>query len=305
MQDPASELPRIPILGTSVNRARGRAGATMPGPTPLYGCERHSTLARWLTNSGWGTKLPARTVAIAAGTVLRAHRRRRPAEKTSSGGNAKAASTTPTTTTRPHAEPCACAVAEPDPTRCTTKAVGAVAATAVTGGAAGAANGSTCIRYAHRRRRGCGSLRGSGSGSLRGSGSGSLRGSGSGCLSRSGCGSRRSGLRLAGSADADESATALVDPRAVLPGPLTARSVGRSLTDAKRSQRAPDNGSTHQPERLTSREGAISQSSSEIIEEAFFSGHRLPPPIMAGLVSPAVLHNATTLAMLATRRTPK
>ena len=33
----------------------------------------------------------------------------------------------------------ACAVAEPDPTRCTTKAVGAVAATAVTGGAAGAA----------------------------------------------------------------------------------------------------------------------------------------------------------------------
>src|SRR5215212_9849275 len=55
----------------------------------------------------------------------------------------------------------------------------------------------------HRRRR-------------RRRGSGSLSRSGSGSLSRSGSGSRRSGLRLAGSADADETATALRVPRAVL-----------------------------------------------------------------------------------------
>ena len=48
------------------------------------------------------------------------------------------------------------------------------------------------------------------------------------------------GLRLAGSAEADETATALRVPRAVLPGPLTARRVGRSLTtEAKRCQRTP------------------------------------------------------------------
>src|SRR5215217_2451506 len=117
-----------------------------------------------------------------------------------------------------------------------------------------------------RRRRGCARRR-RGSGSLRRSGSGSLRRSGSGSL--------------AGSAGADEIATALRVPRTVLAEALTARSVGSSLTDAKRSQRAPNEGSTHQPKGLTSREGAISQSSSQLIEEAFFfSGHRLPPPIM-------------------------
>src|SRR5215211_160411 len=96
-------------------------------------------------------------------------------------------------------------------------------------------------------------------------------------VSRSGSGS------LAGSAGADETATALRVPRAVLPGPLTPRTVGSSLTDAKRSQRAPNEGSTHQPKGLTSREAAISQSSSQLVEEAFFSGHRLPPSIRAEL----------------------
>ena len=100
--------------------------------------------------------------------------------------------------------------------------------------------GPFAIRYAHRRRSGSGSL--------------------------------------AGSAEADETATALRVPRAVLADALTPRTVGRSLTtDAKRCKRAPNNGSTHQPERLTSGEGAFSQSSSEIVEEAIFSGHRLSP----------------------------
>jgi hypothetical protein len=135
----------------------------------------------------------------------------------------------------------------------------AIAATALSAGGTGAA-----IGLAHRRsrRRGCGS-----------------RSRRRGCGSRGrrrGSGSRRSGggLRLAASADADEIATALRVPRAVLAFPLTPRTVGPSLTDAKRSQRAPYEGSTHQPEGLTSREGAISQSSSQIVEEAFFSGHR-------------------------------
>src|SRR5215213_8062862 len=116
------------------------------------------------------------------------------------------------------AGPCAGAVAEQDRLRETwlsTHATGAASATALTVGAAGAVNG-----LAHRRRR-----------------------------SR-GCGSRRSGsgLRLlAGSADADEIATALRVPRAVLADALTPRTVGPSLTDAKRSQRAPNEGSTHQP----------------------------------------------------------
>src|SRR5215207_6375593 len=121
---------------------------------------------------------------------------------------------------------------------------------------------------------------------------------GCGCLSRRGCGclSRRGCRSLAGSADADETATALVVPRAVLAGPLTARRVPSSLTYAQRSQRAPCEGCTHQPKGLTSRDGAISQSSSQRVEEAFFSGHRLPPSIRAGLVSLAVLHNEATLA---------
>src|SRR5215203_5954183 len=143
------------------------------------------------------------------------------------------------------------------------------------------------------RRSGSGCLSRSGSGCLSRSGSGCLSRSGSGCLSRSGCRS------LAGSAEADETATALVVPRAVLPGPLTARRVPSSLTYAQRSQRAPCEGCTHQPKGLTSRDGAISQSSSQRVEDAFFSGHRLPPSIRAGLVSLAVLpvlHNEATLA---------
>jgi hypothetical protein len=103
------------------------------------------------------------------------------------------------------AGPCAGAVAEQDRLRETwlsTRATGAASATALTVGAAG----PDAKRYAHRRRR------------------------------RRGCGSRRSGsgLRLlAGSADADEIATALRVPRAVLAVALTPRRVGPSLTDAK------------------------------------------------------------------------
>jgi hypothetical protein len=41
---------------------------------------------------------------------------------------------------------------------------------------------------------------------------------------------------------------------------------------------APDEGSTHQPERLASRDAAIGQSSGQIVEESIFSGHRLSPP---------------------------
>jgi hypothetical protein len=75
-----------------------------------------------------------------------------------------------------------------------------------------------------------------------------------------------------------DAATALTILLARLPIALAL--VGRSLTDAERSKRAPDDGSTHQPERLASREGAICQSSSQIVEEAIFSGHRLSPPRM-------------------------
>jgi len=41
----------------------------------------------------------------------------------------------------------------------------------------------------------------------------------------------------------------------------------------------------------SSREGAIGQSSGEIVEEAIFSCHRLSPPKMAGPVGPAELRN--------------
>ena len=148
------------------------------------------------------------------------------------------------------------AVAEPDPTSRTTSGMGAVAATALSD--AGAAY---AIRSAQRRRRGRGSRRRSG------------------------------GLRPAASARA-VAATALLVPRADLPVALTAGRVGRCLTtDAKRSKRAPDDGGTHQPERLAPLEGAIGQSSSEVVEESIFSGHRLSPPTKTGLTSPAELRN--------------
>jgi len=86
-------------------------------------------------------------------------------------------------------------------------------------------------------------------------------------------------------------ATALGVPRAVLTVALAARRVSRCLADAKRSQRAPDDGSAHQPERFAPRDGAIGQSSGQIVEEAIFSCHWQPPPTMTGLVSPAELRN--------------
>jgi hypothetical protein len=84
--------------------------------------------------------------------------------------------------------------------------------------------------------------------------------------------------------------------------------VGPSLTDAQRSKRATDDGSPHQPEGLASREGAICQSTGEIVEEAFFCGYPPPLPRKTGLVSPAELRNLVkyeglqSLAQL--RRTP-
>ncbi len=84
-------------------------------------------------------------------------------------------------------------------------------------------------------------------------------------------------------------ATALAVLLTRLPGALTL--VGSSLTDAQRSKRATDDGSPHQPEGLASREGAICQSTGEIVEEAFFSGHPPPLPRKTGLVSPAELRN--------------
>jgi hypothetical protein len=76
------------------------------------------------------------------------------------------------------------------------------------------------------------------------------------CFGRSSSG----GLRLAG-ATAD-AATALRVLPTLLPRGLTLLVGNGYPTDAKRSKRAPDNSSTHQPERLASREGAICQSSS-------------------------------------------
>jgi hypothetical protein len=72
----------------------------------------------------------------------------------------------------------------------------------------------------------------------------------------------------------------------------------------------PTKGSTHQPERLTSRNAAIGQSSGQIVEEAIFSGHRKHPPRKTGLLSPAELRNEGkyeglhSLAQLPTCLTP-
>jgi hypothetical protein len=49
---------------------------------------------------------------------------------------------------------------------------------------------------------------------------------------------------------------------------------------------------------ISSREGALGQSSSQIVEEAFFSGHRLSPPTKSGLVSPTRLHNRRHLCTI-------
>jgi hypothetical protein len=103
-------------------------------------------------------------------------------------------------------------------------------------------------------------------------------------------------------------ATALRISLTLLPVALTPRRVGSSLTDAERCQRAPYEGCSHQLERLTSRDAAAGHSSSQLVEGVLscFSGHAVPSfPQRAGLVSPAVLYNATTLASIATRRTPK
>src|SRR5215213_2180655 len=83
---------------------------------------------------------------------------------------------------------------------------------------------------------------------------------------------------LTGAADTG-AATALVVPLAVLAVALTPRRVGSCLTsDAKRCKRTPDNCCSHQPKRPTSREGAASQSSSQLVEGTLsrFCGHRLP-----------------------------
>jgi hypothetical protein len=67
-------------------------------------------------------------------------------------------------------------------------------------------------------------------------------------------------------------------------GPSNARDGG---------QRAPYEGCSHQLERLTSRDAAAGHSSSQLVEGvlSWFWGHWPPPPLMAGLVSPAVLRN--------------
>jgi hypothetical protein len=86
--------------------------------------------------------------------------------------------------------------------------------------------------------------------------------------------SRTSGAGAAGAV----AATALTVLLARLPGALTL--VGPSLTDAKRSQHAPDDGSPHQPERLTSRDATACKSSSQLVEGVIscFWGHRLSLP---------------------------
>ena len=81
-------------------------------------------------------------------------------------------------------------------------------------------------------------------------------------------------------------ATALVVPLAVLAVALTASRVGCSLTDAYyRCQRAPNEGRAHQLERLTSRDGAAGQPSSQLVEGAVGSilAHPLPPSRRARL----------------------
>src|SRR5215213_8013733 len=183
----------------------------IPGRDVIRSGRETPALARRYTEAKYITKLPRKTVDIGCAGLAGAPRSCTVACSCSDECTAPCAVNTIITI---RAWPCACAVVEQDPTSWTgTRAVGAVAATARS--AAGAAG--TAIRYAHRRRSGSGSLRRSGSGSLRRSGSGSL----------------------AGSADADETATALRVPRAVLADALTPRTVGPSLTDAHRSQRAP------------------------------------------------------------------
>ena len=265
-----AELRRISLPRRWVNKGtqKGRGYDVGPRPFPSQTvalCEDASLqvitpsmqLRAYRVAGPPGTNLPARTLAVActkslaAACVIAVGTRN---ERTT-------ALTASRTISATAAGLCAGAVAEPDVTSWTTKAVGAVAATARSAAGAGYAIGCAPGRRARRGR-----------------GSGSRRG-GSG------------GLRLAGSARA-VTATALIVPRAVLAVALAAYRVGRCLTtDAERSKRAPDDGSTHQPERLASREGAIGQSSSEIVEEAIFSCQRLPLPRKARLVSPAELRN--------------
>ena len=95
-------------------------------------------------------------------------------------------------------------------------------------------------------------------------------------------------------------ATALVVLRTLLLEGLTLV-VGSSYPpDAERCQRAPYEGCTHQPERLTSRQRTAGNSYSQLIEGAgspIFSGHRLPLSPKGGTRQPRQLANATTLAL--------
>jgi hypothetical protein len=78
--------------------------------------------------------------------------------------------------------------------------------------------------------------------------------------------------------------TALTDVLTALADALTARRVGSSLTDAEGGQRAPYEGCSHQLERLSARDAAASQCSSQIVEGAVGSllAHLLPPSLKGG-----------------------
>jgi hypothetical protein len=72
------------------------------------------------------------------------------------------------------------------------------------------------------------------------------------------------------------------------------RLIGLGPSDARGGGQRPSyEGCPHQPERLTARERTACKSSSELVEGVIscFWGHWPPPPIMAGLVRPAVLRN--------------
>ena len=64
--------------------------------------------------------------------------------------------------------------------------------------------------------------------------------------------------------------------------PLGASVVGPGHPRDCEAKRRPPPGRRPSPYSLTSRNAAISQSSSELVEEAFFSDHRQPPPTKGG-----------------------
>jgi hypothetical protein len=172
--------PALPLALSHLSAQKGRSlQFTLCEDASLRVPCESAPLACSLT--GPGTKLPGRTLAVACTDD-------RGARSSTAIVARNACKAVPTASClafcKISAGSRASAVAQPDPTRCTTKAVGAVAATAVSGGAAGAT-----IRYTRRRRS-------------------------------------SAGAALAGAA------TALLVLPTPLPGPLTARRVGSSLTDA-------------------------------------------------------------------------